>query len=472
MSSLGVNANPVLMKKITKLPGSFRDPSGFIFQKDSSVYRQVNTSYKSDYDKLMTTGLYKSLVDSDLLIAHKESSMKAPEPDMAYKIIKPELIPFISYPYEWSFSQLKAAALTTLDISLRALEHDMILKDATAFNIQFVNNKPILIDTLSFQEYENNKPWVAYKQFCQHFLAPLALMSYGDIRTLQLMRTNIDGIPLDLASTLLPKKSWLNLGIATHVHLHAKSQKKFADKHQTIKSSSRGISKTQLINILTNLRSTIEGLDWKVAKTEWGDYYKETNYTDKAFTHKQTLVKDIAKKIKPKQIWDLGANTGEFSITAAPYTKNVVALDIDPLAVERNFQSLNKIKIDNILPLIQDLTNPSPALGWHNKERMSLIERGPVDLVLALALIHHLAISNNLPLASIANFLHKITTNLVIEFVPKPDSQVQKMLISREDIFDKYTQVQFEKEFGKYFTTKAKHKITGSKRTLYWLKAK
>lgn len=456
------------MKKTNKLPSSFRDPSGFIFQEDYIIYRQINLAYKENYDKLVSTGLYKKLVKSNLLIPHKEAEITPPEPKISYKVIKPDLIPFISYPYEWSFSQLKASALKTLEICLTSLEHNMILKDASAFNIQFINNNPILIDTLSFQEYKNNKPWVAYKQFCQHFLAPLALMSYTDIRTLQLMRTNIDGIPLDLASALLPKKSWFNFGIATHIHLHAQSQKKFADMHQT----TRGISKTQLVNILTNLRSTIESLNWKVAKTEWGDYYNETNYTDVAFTHKQKLVKDIAKSIKPKHTWDLGANTGEFSVTVAPYSKNIIAFDIDPLAVERNYQSLNKIKINNILPLIQDLTNPSPALGWHNKERMSLIERGPVDLVLALALIHHLAITNNLPFCNIAKFMHSITTHLVIEFVPKADSQVQKMLASREDIFNNYNQVQFENEFEKYFITKAKHKITGSKRTLYWLKSR
>ena len=462
----------MLMKKTTKLPGSFRDPSGFIFLEGRMVYRQINKSYKSNYDKLISSGLYKDLLEKSLLIPHRESTKKSTEPALSYKVIKPDTIPFISYPYEWSFSQLKVAALATLDICLMALTHNMVLKDASAFNIQFIDNKPVLIDTLSFQVYENNKPWIAYKQFCQHFLAPLALMSYGDIRTLQLLRSNIDGIPLDLASTLLPKKSWVNFGIATHVHLHAQSQKKFADKHQTIKSNSRGISKTQLVNILTNLRSTVESLNWNIVKTEWGDYYNETNYTDKAFTHKQKLVKEIAKEIKPTHVWDLGANTGEFSIAVAPFAKNIVAFDIDPLAVERNYLKLNNIKINNILPLIQDLTNPSPALGWQNCERMSLIERGPVDLVLALALIHHLAISNNLPLSSIAEYLHSITANLVIEFVPKTDSQVQKMLASRKDIFDKYTQVQFEQEFDEYFITKSKHKITGSKRTLYWLKSR
>ena len=462
----------MLMKKTTKLPGSFRDPSGFIFLEGRAIYRQINKSYKSNYDKLISSGLYKDLLEKSLLIPHRESTKKSTEPALSYKVIKPDMIPFISYAYEWSFSQLKVAALATLDISLIALKHNMILKDASAFNIQFIKNKAILIDTLSFQEYENKEPWVAYKQFCQHFLAPLALMSYADIRTRELLRTNIDGIPLDLASKLLPKKSWLNFGIATHIHLHAQSQKRYADKHETVKTNPRGISKTQLTNILINLKSTIESLNWNIAKTEWGDYYNQTNYSGKAFTHKQKLVKDITKKIKPKQIWDLGANTGEFSITTAPYTKNVIAFDIDPLAVERNYLKLNNIKINNILPLIQDLTNPSPALGWQNCERMSLIERGPVDLVLALALIHHLAISNNLPLSSIAEYLHSITANLVIEFVPKTDSQVQKMLASRKDIFDKYTQVQFEQEFDKYFITKSKHKITGSKRTLYWLKSR
>lgn len=460
------------MKKTIKLKASFRDPSGFIFLNNGSLYRQINQSYKDNYNKLFSSKLYNQLIKNNLLIPHKESSIKPLEPELAYKVIKPKFVPFISYSYEWSFSQLKLAALTTLKICLIALKHNMILKDASSYNIQFIDNKPVLIDTLSFKEYQEKTPWVAYRQFCQHFLAPLALISYTDIRLLQLMRTNIDGIPLDLASKLLPKKSWLNLGIATHIHLHAKSQARYAGKHQAIKSNKRKISKTQLSNILTNLQSTVENLEWKIDKTEWGNYYNETNYSDKAFIHKKRIVKNIAKKIKPCQVWDLGANTGEFSITVAPFTQNIIAFDIDPLAVEHNYQNLDKLKTKNILPLIQDLTNPSPSIGWNNQERASLIERGPVDLVLALALIHHLAIGNNLPLANIALFLHQITTHLVIEFVPKTDSQVQKMLATRGDIFDNYTQAHFKQELGKYFTIVSKNRISGSKRTLYWMKAK
>ncbi len=183
---------------------SFRDPSGFLFSRNGALYRQINRVYADDYDHLISSGLYDQLVKSGLLIPHREVSEKPVYPELAVKVIQPELVPFISYPYEWSFSQLKDAALATLAIQKRSIKAGMSLKDASAYNIQFINGKPTLIDTLSFEIYKEGKPWDAYRQFCQHFLAPLALMARVDVRLGQLLRVFIDGIPLDLASRLLP----------------------------------------------------------------------------------------------------------------------------------------------------------------------------------------------------------------------------------------------------------------------------
>ncbi len=211
-------------------PGSFRDPNGFIFYRGQTLFRQVQRLYQPHYDQLMQSGLYEALVNAGLLIPHVEEHVDIALKTGAYRVLRPEPLPFISYPYEWCFSQLRDAALATLQIQMEALRFGMSLKDASAYNIQFRNGKPLLIDTLSFEKYEAGKPWVAYRQFCQHFLAPLALMSYTDIRLGQLLRVHLDGIPLDLTSRLLPCNTKLRMGLLTHIHLHGAAQKRYADQ--------------------------------------------------------------------------------------------------------------------------------------------------------------------------------------------------------------------------------------------------
>ena len=450
--------------------GSFRDPSGFVFCQNESVYRQINEIYRDNYDYLMGSGLYKALISSDLLVPHHEISLAYAKTNDAYKVLKPDLIPFISYPYEWCFSQLKDAALTTLRIQKIALDFGMILKDSSAYNIQFLKGKPILIDLLSFEKYREGQLWIPYRQFCQHFLAPLALMSYKDIRLSQLLRTNLDGIPLDLASMLLPFKSRFKFTLFCHIHLHAKSQKHFANK--TPLKRHYKVNRISLLGLIDDLERGIKMLRWQPVGTEWADYYDETNYSSVAMIHKKELVNEFLNRIDPKFVWDLGANTGLFSRISADKGIKTISLDIDPAAVERNYLECKAKGETNLLPLWVDLTNPSPGIGWATQERMQLFERGPADTVLALALIHHLAISNNLPFSKIAEFFHRICQSLIIEFIPKSDSQVQRLLSTREDIFPDYKQPAFEEIFGKYFTIKRFEKIRNTERTLYLMQAR
>jgi hypothetical protein len=452
----------------TKLQSSFRDPNGFLFYQDGIIYRQVNKIYKENYEYLISSGLYDSLVDADLLIPHKEVNIGYADPDKVYKIIKPEEIFYISYPYEWCFSLLKNAALTMLEIQKKAIDFGMSLKDSSAYNIQYRKGKPILIDTLSFEKYREGAPWVAYRQFCQHFLAPLALMNFRDIRLNQLFRIYIDGIPLDLASSLLRFRTYFKFSLLSHIHLHAKSQKHFADK--TINGSKKKISRISFLAIINNLESTVRKLKWQAKGTEWADYYKDTNYSSEAFQHKKQIVSNFLNNINPKSVWDLGANDGMFSRIASEKGIQTISFDIDPVAVEKNYLECVKNSETNILPLLLDLTNPSPGIGWNNQERTSLLERGPADTVFALALIHHLAISNNLPFNKIADFFKNICKSLIIEFIPKSDSQVQRLLSTREDIFPNYTQQMFESELGKYFEIKNCVKIRNSDRILYQMK--
>jgi len=421
----------------------------------------------------MDSGLYEKLVKTGLLIPHvevnqipAETTSDAPfEREVCFKVIQPERVPFISYPYEWSFGQLKSAALATLFIQKRALKADMSLKDASAYNIQFVRGKAALIDTLSFELYNEGQPWVAYRQFCQHFLAPLALMALNDVRLNQLLRVYIDGVPLDLASELLPFKTRFNFGLLTHIHLHASAQKRYSGAE--VKTRGAGMSRQAMLGLVESLEATVQKLDWTPTGTEWVNYYDSTNYSDAAFGHKKQLVSEWTRRLQPALIWDLGANTGVFSRMAGAAGAYVVSFDIDPAAVEQNYRQVKNDKTENLLPLLLDLTNPSPAIGWANGERESLGGRGPADLVLALALIHHLAISNNVPLPQLADFFAETGKWLIIEFVPKSDSQVQKLLVSREDIFPHYTRAGFEAAFNKKFKIHEAVEIRETERLLY-----
>jgi hypothetical protein len=453
-----------------QIASSFRDPSGFVFLKDGHLLRQVNRVYQDNFDHLVSSGLYQELVRSELLIPHTEVGLPHAATDEAYAVIEPERIPFISYPYEWCFSQLKDAALLTLHIQAKALEYGMSLKDCSAYNVQFVGGKPVLIDTLSFELYREGQPWVAYRQFCQHFLAPLALMSFVDVRLHQLLRVYIDGVPLDLASQLLPTRTWGNFGLLSHIHLHARAQQRFAGRSAA--STRRRFGRTAFLGLVENLRSTVDKLTWHASGTEWYEYYAITNYSEAAFKHKQQLVAELLAQTipPPESVWDLGANTGLFSRLASDRGILTISFDMDPAAVEQNYRENRSQPL--ILPLVLDLTNPSPGTGWANRERMSLLDRGPADLGLALALIHHLAISNNLPFGKVARFLSQVCPTLIIEFVPKSDSQVQRLLSSREDIFGAYDQDIFEREFGAFFTIQQREPIADTSRMLYLMTTK
>lgn len=461
----------VKSQKTKREPSSFRDPSGYVYYRGKTVFRQVNRSYKKNFDLLYSSGLYKALVQQRYLLAHTRLAKKHSTSQNVYVTLSTDMIPFVSYPYEWTFSQLKDAALLTLQVQEMALQYGMSLKDASCYNIQFLDGKPVLIDLLSFQQYEVGRPWTAYKQFCQHFLGPLLLMSIVDVRLNQLLKIHLDGIPLDLVGKLLPKRTLFSFSIASHIHFHAKKQQQFANS-QKIYQTARSLSKIALLGIIDSLKTTISKLSYRKKGTEWGEYYTFTNYSDRAFKQKKKLVEKYIQIAKPKTVWDIGANTGEFSRIASQQNIFTVSADLDPIAVEKNYLHVKKHQEKNILPLIIDLTNPSPAIGWANIERQSLIERGPADLVMVLALIHHLAISNNLPLNNIADFCHKIGTFLIIEFVPKEDSQVIRLLSQREDIFGEYSQENFEKVFGQYFNLLKKKSIPGTKRFLYLMKRK
>jgi hypothetical protein len=452
--------------------GSFRDPSGFVYTRDGTLFRQVNSGFRQTFEAFLASGLCDELVRDGFLVPHEPVGLEYSATPEAYAVLRPERLPFISYPYEWSFGQLQDAAALTLQIQEKALRKGFTLRDSSAYNIQFQGGRPIFIDTLSFEPWEEGKPWAAYKQFCEHFLLPLTLMSATDIRCGTLLRSYVDGIPLDLGSRLLPHRSWTSLSAVLHIHLHAWAQGRYAGSAVTSAAKGKSMSQRSLLTLIKNLSTATQRLSWRPSGTEWADYTSDNNYSDAASRSKREMVVAHLAAVKPKTVWDLGANTGEYSRAARELAGHVVSFDVDPAAVERNYRRVRSEKETGILPLLLDLTNPSPGQGWAGRERLSLEERGPADAVLALALVHHLAIGNNLPLERIAAYFRRLGRHLVIEFVPKSDSQVSRLLLSRPDIFPGYSKEGFEEAFQRHYHIQSVTRVADSERWLYAMRAR
>jgi hypothetical protein len=453
--------------RIARDPASYRDPSGFVFRRDGVLLRQVNRSYGADWRAFESSGLSAALRRDGLIVDHEEAPLAdAAEPDAAIAVIRPKPIPFLSFPYEWSFSQLKDAALLTLRAQETALEHGMTIKDATAHNVQFVGARPILIDTLSFERYTEGAPWVAYRQFCQHFLGPLATMAFRGPEFGLLLRDLPDGIPVELVAGLLPTRTRLRGGLLTHLHLHAGAIRRAAQGRSG--SRTRSLSRLQLRALLDSLRRTIEGLRWE-PQTQWSDYERTTSYSADAAEAKGRIVRDLLARAGGSVAWDIGANTGDFSAMAAEGGRRVVALDVDPGATELHYRRLREGKSETITPIVSDLRMPSPAIGWDLRERPSLFDRADADVVLALAVVHHLAIGGNVPLEQVAATLARLAPKVILEFVDKEDPQVVEMLAHREDIFPGYTEEGFRAAMETRFSVEAHERIPGSPHRSLWL---
>ena len=419
---------------------------------------------------MTSSGLLTDLQSRGVLVRYELTTLDdAADAAIAHAVIRPERVPTISYPYEWSFGMLKDAALLTLDAQAAAAERGFTLRDATAYNVQFLRGRPILIDTLSFEAAEPGAPWIAYRQFCEQFLAPLALMAIRDVRLGLMLRDHVDGIPLDLAARLLPGRTRWNLGLGAHIHAHARAQRRYAGKADAAAAETKKatMSPMRQAALLDSLRRTIQKLDWKPEGTEWADYAEHTSYGEGGTAAKDELVGRFLADAGGERVWDLGANTGRFSRIAAGLGRDVVAWDIDPAAVERNYREVRRDGEERILPLVLDLANPSPGLGWADEERKSLADRATADVVLALALVHHLAIGRNVPLGRIATYLAELAPNLVIEFVPKDDPMVRTLLATREDVFPDYTIEGFRAAFAETWQIVDEAPVTGTPRVLF-----
>lgn len=452
-------------------PGSYRDPAGFVYRRDGVLYRQVDRTFAEDWDHYLASGLCRRLIEDGLVIDHEEVAVGLAAEPPAYRVIQPQPVEVISYPYEWSFSQLQDAALLTLRAQAAAATAGMSMRDASAYNVQFHHGRPILIDSLSFERATADQPWIAYRQFCEHFLAPLALMARVDVRLGRLLRDHLDGVPLDLAARLLPGRSRFSFGLGPHVHLHARAQRQHADDNAEMTPPAQArMSAKRLATLIESLTDTVSGLSWDPEGTAWADYADHTSYDDRATAAKGSAVKAALRAAGGERAWDLGANTGRYSRIAADAGYRVVALDVDPAAVERAYRQLRSEGRTDILPLLADLTDPSPPLGWGSAERAGLLERIDGDVILALALVHHLAIGANVPLSMIASLFAAMAPDAIVEWVPKEDAMARRLLASRRDVFPDYTLDGFRHAFASHFEIVSETTIEGTERSLFHLR--
>lgn len=377
-------------------------------------------------------------------------------------VMELETVPFISYPYEWCFEQLRDAALLTLDVAMTSLEHGMILKDASAFNIAWLEGRPVFLDHGSFTRYEEGRPWQAYRQFVMHFLGPLTLCKYFDSRMLSLLSSHLDGIPLDLLGSLLPFSSHFSFSTQMHIHWHARMEASHERTFDTQMVAKAKMTKKHLMELLNYLHGSVLDMKPRHSRSEWENYYDETNYSASAQESKRQMVDSYCSRLKPSRVVDLGANNGLYSRVAAKHADIAVAADIDCNAVESMY-----LKRDpKLYPIVQDLCNPSSACGVLCHERESFAQRAHGDLAMGLALAHHLRIGGNWTLEQLAELFSETGAHCLVEFVPKEDSQVKKLLQSREDIYDDWNLDDFTEVFRRRFKSCSVEPVADSRRSM------
>jgi ribosomal protein L11 methylase PrmA len=455
--------------------GSFRDRNARVFLNEKEVYRGLGPQALKEWETLAEKKFFLACMSKGQVV---QTEMVDP---VAEKIgaglqaqyvafLKHQKIPFVSYAYEWPFGMLKDAALLQLDLLLASLDEGMILKDSSHFNFQWQGAQPIFIDTASFEVLRKGEPWVGYRQFCEMFLFPLMLQAYKDVPYQSWLRGSIDGINVDSFAKLLSARDLLRSGVLLHAYLQSKAQSRFSDSNKDVKKglAAAGFSRDLIKANVKGLRNLISKLTWNRSKSEWSHYAKEHSYTDNDYEIKKTFVRDVVHSREWSLAWDIGCNTGTFSRIAAEKAKYVVAMDLDQLAVEYLYQELKKEGNTRILPLVGNLADPAPNLGWRGMERKSLPERGRPELTLCLALIHHIVISANIPMQEFVGWLADLGTSLVIEFVTKQDEMVEKLLRNKIDNYADYEVDYFEKCLAEHFRVEKRQEVKGGKRILYF----
>ena len=435
-----------------------------MFERDGQLYRAVSPSGMSDYRMLMESGLYEALQKERLLVSHEEVSADNTEDDDIATVLRPDRVPFFSYPYEWCFSQLQDAALLTLRVLRLAMDHGMTLKDATAFNVSFIGCRPVFVDTLSFTAYEEGAPWAGYRQFCEFFLAPLLLMKYRGMPAQQLLRVWSSGVPLPVAVRLLPVSARMKPGALMHVFMHARAMR---DSAAAPPERRRSQPKRNTLALIENLETTVRSLRMPKRRTEWTEYYDDTVYDEHAFAIKRDTVAEWTKRLSPASVWDFGSNAGLVSERDPASGSYTMCFEKDERVVDAAYRAHRDHASTGFA--VMDLVNPSPSLGWAHAERDSLAHRGPADLVLYLALLHHIALHGGIPFARQAAYLAQVTKHCIVEWVPPGDPNIPRMVSAIAGLPPWYTHEHFLRAFSEKFSIERELEVGSSRRRLYLL---
>ncbi|MEM1205598.1 MAG: class I SAM-dependent methyltransferase [Acidobacteriota bacterium] len=454
--------------------GSFRDRDGRVFYRDGRVYRALSEEGLEDWKRLAATRFFPRMVEAGKIVPTETADLppssleSLPGPWVA--ALEHERIPFVTYPYEWCFSMLRDAALLQLELVAAALDEDLIPKDATSYNVQWRGCRPVFIDTASFENLAPGDPWVGYLQFCRLFLYPLLLTAHLDIPFHPWMRGDLEGpTPAAMSAVFGSWRRRLKPGVLRDVYLQAKLQAGAAEGDAAVRGELReaGFPKELIVANVKRLQGLVDRLRWRREHSEWAAYDGDNTYDSEARGVKEQFVADVAAERHRKLVWDLGANTGRYSLLAAAHADRVVAFDADHLAIERLYRRLRKEGPDNVLPLVMNLAAPSPGLGWRHGERASLGERPSPDLVLALALIHHVVIGAHVPLPDFVAWLGDLGADLVIEFVTKDDPMVKRLLRNKADRYHDYEPEVFEACLAERFEIVRREGLPSGTRTLY-----
>ena len=461
-------------------PGSFRDRTSRVFYRDGAVLRGLNTHAAQEWESLKTKPFFQQFMAEGKIVRTEQvestdASPNAEQWDEPWAVIlKHQAIPFISYPYEWPFSMLQDAALLQLELQQAALSADMTLKDATPFNIQWSGSQPVFIDIPSFERLRPGEPWVGYRQFCQLFLYPLLLQAYKDTPFQPWLRSNLEGIEPAQCAQLMSLRDLFRPGVLSHVILQAKAQASYAQTERNLKKDLRqaGFNKALIQANVSRLQKLMATLTWQQTRSTWSGYTEALPYTESEQHQKADFVRRVAHARRWNLVWDLGCNTGTFSRIAAENADYVLAMDIDALVIERFYGALKTEPARNILPLVGNLADPAPNLGWRGLERKALLERGRPDLTLCLALLHHVVISAHIPLKEFITWLASLGTSLVIEFVTRDDPMVQTLLRHKADHYTDYDLEYFERCLADTFEIDQQETLTAGTRRLYYARSK
>lgn len=452
--------------------GSFRDRDGRVYQYQDRIFRGLSRSALKNFQNLQGKKFYRALVEAGSVIGTDE--VLAEENPLPKEIreqwagfLEHNAVPVISYPYEWTFSMLKAAASLQLHLVERAVSNGFTLKDATPYNIQFVDRKPVFIDIPSFEPLQAGEPWAGYRQFCEMYLFPLFLQAYKRCNFQPFMRAAIDGVDVQTAATLFGFRDRFRKGVMSHVWLQSKLDRRYGGSSENIRSSlkSAGFNRELILVNVRKLQKLVNRLEWEATGSEWGDYTEFHNYSDDDHVLKENFIRNAIETEKPAIVWDIGCNTGQFSRIASEHCQQVVATDIDHVAVERLFVDTNTP--ENILPLLQNVADPSPNWGWRNRERTDLQTRSQPDLVLCLALIHHVVITANIPLSEFVDWLAGLTDKLVIEYVSRKDDKVETLLRNKEDKYQDYSRESLQENLKRHFEIRKETEVNNGDRILY-----